>query len=102
MAQCVSKRISPKTVRNIVAVLKLILGERVWRDWKLTFPEQQDPEKEQRYFTQAEMIQIVNAAEGQWRVLFALLARTGLRAGKAFGLQIGALDLGGRGDPCTP
>jgi hypothetical protein len=33
----VRRKLSPKTVRNIVGVLKLILGERVWRDWKLTF-----------------------------------------------------------------
>jgi integrase len=39
------------------------------------------------------MIQIVNAADGQWRVLFALLAGTGLRAGEAFGLEIEDLDL---------
>jgi integrase len=89
----VSRRISPKTIRNIVGVLKLILGERVWRDWKLTFPEETNPDKEQRYFTQSEMIQIVNSAPGQWKVLFALLAGTGLRAGEAFGLQIEDLDL---------
>jgi integrase len=89
----VTRKLSPKTVRNIVGVLKLILGEKVWRDWKLTFPQQQDPDKEQRYFTQDEMIQMVNAADGQWKVLFALLAGTGLRAGEAFGLEIEDLDL---------
>jgi integrase len=85
------KKISPKTVRNVIGVLKQILGARVWRDWDLKFPEKTD--NEQRYFTQAEMLQIVDAANGQWKVLFALLAGTGMRAGEAFGLGIEDLDL---------
>ena len=88
-----SRRISPKTVRNIVGVLKSDSRRAVWRDWKLTFPEEQDPDKEQRYFTQAEMIQIVNAAEGQWKVLFALGGNRVTKAGEAFGLEIEDLDL---------
>jgi integrase len=87
----VSRRLSPKTIRNIVGVLKQLLGVKVWRDWNLTLPE--IPVKEQRYFTEEEMLQIVGAAEGQWRVLFATLASTGLRAGEAFGLHVEDLDL---------
>ena len=30
------KKLSPKSIRNIMGVLKLILGERVWRDWNLS------------------------------------------------------------------
>lgn len=89
----VNRRISSKTIRNIVGVLRLVLGKKAWRDWNLKFPEEQNPDKEQRYFTQAEMIQIVRAAKGQWKVLFALLAGTGMRAGEAFGLEIEDLDL---------
>jgi len=84
-------RLSPKSVRNIVGVLKLILGVKVWRDWNLSMPE--IPINEQRYFTEAEMLQIVSAAKGQWHVLFATLASTGLRAGEAFGLHVNDLDL---------
>ena len=62
------KRLSPKSIRNVIGVLKLLLGKKVWHDWNLVFPENIDPDKEQRYFTQAEMIQIVNAAGGQWKV----------------------------------
>lgn len=86
----VSKRISPKTIANIVGVLKQMIGPRVWRDWKLSLPE--DPIKEQRYFTPSEMRMIVNAATGRWRVLFATLADTGIRAGEAFGLHVEDLD----------
>lgn len=87
----VDRKLSPKTIRNVVGVLKQILGQKVWRDWNLTLPEV--PVKEQRYFTEQEMLQIVNAAEGQWRVLFATLASTGLRCGEAFGLHVDDLDL---------
>lgn len=87
----VSKKLSPKSIRNIVGVLKQILGESVWREWKLSLPEV--PLKEQRCFSPDEMRQIVNAAEGQWKVLFATLASTGLRCGEEFGLHVEDLDL---------
>jgi hypothetical protein len=35
----ISKKLSPKSIRNIVGVLKMILGEKVWRGWKLSLPE---------------------------------------------------------------
>jgi len=41
------------------------------------------------------MLQIVNAATGQWRVLFATLAGTGMRCGEAFGLHVEDVDLAG-------
>jgi integrase len=87
----VSKRLSPKSIRNIVGVLKQILGEKVWREWRLSFPELQITE--QRCFSPDEMRHIVNYATGQWKVLFALLASTGLRCGEAFGLHVEDLDL---------
>jgi integrase len=88
----VSRKLSSKTIRNVVGVLKQILGEKVWRDWPdLTFPE--DPVKEQRWFTPDEMRQIVNASTGQWRVLFATLAGSGMRIGEASGLHVEDLNL---------
>jgi len=82
----VKKRLSPKSIRNIVGVLKQVLGEKVWREWKLSLPE--IPFKEQRCFSPNEMLQIIDAAEGQWKVLFATLASTGLRCGEAFALHV--------------
>ncbi len=91
----VSKRLSPKSIRNIVGVLKMIIGGKVWREWNLTLPE--IPVTEQRCFSPDEMRQIVNSATGQWKVLFATLASTGMRCGEAFGLYVEDLDLiGGR------
>jgi integrase len=87
----VSKKLSPKTIRNVIGVLKLILGKRVWRDWNLRLPE--IPDKEQRCFSPDEMRSIVDAEQGQWSVLFATLAGTGMRCGEAFGLHVDDLDL---------
>ncbi len=85
------KKLSPKSIRNIIGVLKLILGGKAWRDWNLSLPE--IPPKEQRWFTSSEMLQIVNAATGQWKVLFATLASSGMRCGEAFGLHVEDIDL---------
>ncbi len=87
----ISKKLSPKSIRNIVGVLRQILGAKVWREWSLSLPEV--PLKEQRCFSPDEMLRIVNAATDQWRVLFATLASTGLRCGEAFGLHVEDLDL---------
>ncbi len=87
----VSKKLSPKSVRNIIGVLKQVLGEKVWRDWNLSLPE--IPFKEQRCFSPDEMRLIIKAADGQWKALFATLASAGLRCGEAFGLHFEDLDL---------
>jgi len=87
----ISRRLSPKSIRNIVGVLKLILGQKVWREWRLSLPE--IPVKEQRCFSPEEMRQIVHSSAGQWKVLFAMLAGTGMRCGEAFGLRVDDLDL---------
>jgi hypothetical protein len=42
----IGKKLSPKSIRNIVGVLKQILGEKVWQEWSLSLPE--IPLKEQR------------------------------------------------------
>jgi integrase len=83
--------LAPKSIRNILGVLRFVLGKNRWRDWNLALPEV--PDKEQRYFTADEMKQIIDASEGQWRVLFATLAGTGLRCGEVFGLHVDDLDL---------
>jgi integrase len=72
-------------------VLKLILGRNRWSDWNLVLPDV--PEKEQRYFTAEEMRQIIDAATGQWKVLFATMACTGMRCGEVFGLHVEDLNL---------
>jgi integrase len=80
--------LKPKTVSNIVKLLKSILN---WsdigtRDWRLRLP--QIPEIEQRWFTAEEVEKIVEAAEGQYKVLFRLAYHTGCRCGELFALRV--------------
>jgi hypothetical protein len=51
------------------------------------------PDDEQRWFTQAEIRQIVDAATGQYKVLFHLAGYTGLRSGELVGLHVEDLKL---------
>jgi integrase len=88
-------KLSRKTILNIVGVVKLMLGKKVWLTWDLDLGKPEDPE--QRYFTEEQLRKIIEGAEGQSRVLFALLAGTGMRIGEAAGLHIADLDL----DNCT-
>lgn len=84
-------RLSRKTVLNLVGVLKLVVGRRTWIAWELDVGR--PVRSKQRYFTEAQLQQIIEAATGQDRVLFALLAGTGLRIGEAAGLHLDDLDL---------
>jgi integrase len=84
-------RLSRKTISNIVGVVKLVLGKKVWVTWELDLGKPQKPE--QPYFNDEQLQQIINASDGQYRVLFALLAGTGMRIGEAAGLRVDDLDL---------
>jgi integrase len=84
-------RLSRKTILNVVGVVKLVLGRKVWMSWELDLGKPSRPR--QRYFTQEQLKQIIQAAPGPYRVLFALLASTGMRIGEAAGLHLDDLDL---------
>jgi len=84
-------KLSRKTILNIVGVVKLVLGKKVWMPWELDLGKPEDPQ--QRYFPEEQLKQIIGGADCQYRVLFALLAGTGMRIGEASGLHIGDLDL---------
>jgi integrase len=83
--------LSAKTILNIVGVVKLVMGEKVWRDWDLDMPEVE--EKDPRYFNEDELRRIIGKATGQYKVLFALLAGTGMRIGEAAGLYVEDVDV---------
>jgi integrase len=87
-------RLSRKTVLNIVGVVKLVVGRKVWMSWELDLGKPSRPK--QRYFTQEQLKQIIEAAPAQHRVLFAVLAGTGMRIGEAAGLHLDDLDLDSR------
>jgi integrase len=84
-------KLSRKTVLNIVGVVKLVLGKKVWAIWELDLGKPVKPQ--QPYFNEEQLTRIIAAAEGQYRVLFALLAGTGMRIGEAAGLHVEDMDL---------
>ena len=83
-------KLSRKSILNIVGLVKLVLGKKVWTTWSLDLGSPDEPQ--QRYFTEEQLRRIIEAA-GPFRVLFALLAGTGMRIGEAAGLHIDDLDL---------
>jgi integrase len=83
--------LSRKSIIEIIDLLKRIVGKKVWITWDWNVPKA--PRRQQRYFTQDEIQRIINAAKGQCRVLFALLAGTGMRISEAAGLYVDDLDL---------
>ena len=90
----VASGLAPKTVSNIVKILKSILS---WNDvlttgWKLRLPV--IPEDEQRWFTEEEVVRIIREAEGQYKVLFRLAYASGMRAGELFGLHVEDFNFG--------
>ena len=84
-------KLSRKTILNIVGVVKLVLGKKAWATWELDLGKPQEPQ--QPYFNDEQLQRIIMTAEGQYRVLFALLAGTGMRIGEASGLHVDDLDL---------
>jgi hypothetical protein len=65
-----------------VGVLTLILGRKLWMLWE-DIGLGRPPKGKQRYFTDDELRRIIEASSGQYRVLFSLLAGTGVRIGDA-------------------
>ena len=78
-------RLSRKTVLNIVGVVKLVVGRKIWQSWELDLGKASRPK--QPYFTEAQLRQIIAAAPERYRVLFILLAGTGMRIGEALALD---------------
>ena len=85
-------RLSRKSILNIVGVLKLVLGRKVWMSWE-ELNLGKPPRSKQRYFTEEQLKRIIEAAHGQYRVLFAVLAGTGMRIGEAAGLYVEDVDI---------
>lgn len=84
-------KLKPKSIKNIWKVLRLIPGKQRVKDWTIRLPK--NPMKEQRWFTVEEMERIIDAAWGQYKVVFQLARATGMRSGELFGLRVEDLDL---------
>jgi len=91
------KHLEPKTIHNLWKLFRAIMNwysqqnDEPLRKWYPTLPPISDVE--QRWFTQNEIGQIVNEAEGQFKVLFHVAGASGMRAGELFGLRVEDLDL---------
>jgi integrase len=88
--------LSPKSISNYVCVVKLVVASALDEDGERLFPRKWNHEfidlplvenQHQPTFAADTMNAIVWKADGQDRVLFALLAGSGLRVGEALGLE---------------
>lgn len=98
VAKMHSAGLSAKTIVNYTGLVKLVVASAKDEEGEPLFPRKWDAEfidmpivKNQRQpkFSVETMNAIVQNASGQERVLYALLAGSGLRIGEAFGLEIG-------------
>jgi integrase len=89
--------LSPKTIGNYVGLVKLIVASAIDENGEVLFARKWNHDfidmpvvqnQHQPYFPAETMTAIVQKADGQEMVLFALLAGTGLRVGEALGLEI--------------
>jgi integrase len=92
--------LADKTIVNYFQVVKSVVasavsseGEQLYpRNWNFHFiglPVIDEKKQRKPSLTTSEVDQILVRAKGRYRVLFALLAGTGLRIGEALGLKLG-------------
>ena len=92
-----AKKLEPKTIHNVWKDFRAIVNwQRKQMDepkvtWYPDLPTL--PDDEQRWFTQAEIRQIVDSATDQYKALFHLAGYTGLRSGELVGLRVEDLKL---------
>lgn len=92
------KKLAAKSVHNLWKLFRSIVNwharqnDEQPRKWFPDLPV--IPIREPRWFTPDEMRRIVEAAHGQYRVLFHLAGASGLRAGELLALHVEDVDLG--------
>ena len=82
------EHLAPSTVRGVVTTLQLALGKRFGKG-KISYPSNTEVEEDPRCYTAEEVQKVVEAASGQYSVLFKLAAETGARAGELYALTVG-------------
>jgi integrase len=97
-------KLSAKSIHNYVQVVKMIVASAVNEQGEELYPRKWNHEfidlpqvKNQHTptFNAEDVTTIVTKAEGQYRVLYSLLAGTGLRAGEAAGLEVSDISADG-------
>lgn len=92
----IAKGLSGKTVRNHLEVLRAMLKTARRRGYVSVVPEFELPKREHaepNFLTFAEAEAFLAAAKAEWRVVFLVAIRTGLRLGEIKGLRWRDLDL---------
>ena len=98
VAKMVAAGLSPKTIVNYSQVVKLVVasavndeGDQIYpRKWNHDFigiPLVQKEKQHRPTVTETELREILTDVSERYRILFALLAGTGLRIGEALGLK---------------
>jgi integrase len=83
--------LSPSSVRHLIQALQLIIGSRFEKK-AIHFPSYIEEQSETACYSQDQVERILAAAKGQYRVLFAAAAGTGMRAGELYGLKVEDID----------
>lgn len=96
--------LSAKSIHNYIQLAKMVVASAVNEHGEEIYPRKWNHEfmdlplvKNQRTptFSADEVTMIVAAAQGQYRVLYAFLAGTGLRIGEAMGLEVSDISADG-------
>jgi len=97
VSQLHEAELSPKSITNYVGLVKLVVGSAIDENGEQLFPRKWNHDfidlpviaaQHQPTFTPETVTAIVKEASGQERVLYALLAGTGMRVGEALGLEV--------------
>lgn len=100
ITKLVNDEYGAKTVKNYFGVIKMIVASAkdkatrkplypvVWDNDVLLMPRVNAKKQNRPTFTNDQVNQIVERAEGQYKVLFAVLAASGLRISELLGLKI--------------
>jgi integrase len=83
--------LNPKTMKHLVTTLTMIIGKR-FAPREIRYPSLMREREETRCFTPEEMKSLIENAEGVYKLLFAIAAETGARAGELFALEITDID----------
>jgi integrase len=99
VAKLIQSRLAPKTIFEIVAVLKQVVASAIDRNGKQIFPRQWnhdymdlpvvEPSQQHRPTLNSKQVtDVVARSEGRYQALYALLAGTGLRIGEALAIRL--------------
>lgn len=79
------QHLAPSTIKGIVKTLQIALGRSLEG---VSYPSKVEVDEDPRCYTEEEVKRVVDAAEGQYKLLFLLAAETGARAGELFALTV--------------